>query len=167
MHAQKDHLVQINANQTGYVGAVELNSPYEGGDQTWVVGHDRKWTMQKGDDTIIVQKGDKITRVEKGRYATQVEQDKSTQINKGNYSLDVKMGDISIKADLGKIEIEAMQSIQLKVGTNTIKLDQMGVTFDVMMFDSKAKISANFEGLMTSIKGNAMLQLSGGIIMIG
>ena len=48
MHAQKDHLVLINANQTGYVGAVELDSPYQGGDQTWTVGHDRNWTISEG-----------------------------------------------------------------------------------------------------------------------
>ena len=62
-----------------YAGAVELNSPYQGGDQTWTVGHTRTWTIQKGDDNLEVQMG--------------------------NLSIDVKMGDISVKADLGKIEI--------------------------------------------------------------
>jgi type VI secretion system secreted protein VgrG len=75
MHAEKDHLVLINANQTGYIGAVELNSPYQGGDQTWTVGHTRTWTIQKGDDNLTVQQG--------------------------NLSIDVQMGDISVKADLG------------------------------------------------------------------
>jgi type VI secretion system secreted protein VgrG len=150
MHAQKDHLVQINDSQTGYVGATKLDSPYQGGDQTWTVGRNRTWTIEKGDDYLEVQQGNR-----------------SVDIDMGNYALDVKMGNISVKADLGKIEVEAMQSITLKVGVNTITLDQMGVTFDVMNFKSSAKIMTQIEALMTTVTGNAMLQLSGGIIMIG
>jgi type VI secretion system secreted protein VgrG len=60
-----------------------------------------------------------------------------------------------------------MQSVTLKVGMNKMVMDQMGVTFDVMNFKAAAKIQNDIEGLMTSIKGNAMLTLSGGIIMIG
>jgi type VI secretion system secreted protein VgrG len=112
MHAEKDHLVLINANQTGYVGAVELNSPYHGGDQTWTVGHTRTWTIQKGDDNLTVQQG--------------------------NLSIDVQMGDISVKADLGKIEVEAMQSITLKVGNNQVVIDMMGVHIQGMMVDVQA-----------------------------
>ena len=107
MHAQKDHEVTINANQTGYVGAVELNSPYQGGDQTWTVGHNRTWTIQKGDDYLDVKKG--------------------------NLKIDVDMGNINIKAALGKIEIEAMQEIVLKVGANKIVIDQSGVAINAVM----------------------------------
>jgi type VI secretion system secreted protein VgrG len=112
LHCQKDHLVQVNANQTGYVGAVELNSPYRGGDQTWTVGNNRTWTIQRGDDKLEVQKG--------------------------NLSIDVKMGDISVKADLGKIEVEAMQSITLKVGSNQIVVDMTGVHIQGMKVDLQA-----------------------------
>jgi type VI secretion system secreted protein VgrG len=141
LHCQKDHLVEVNANQTGYVGAVELNSPYQGGDQTWTVGHNRSWTIQKGDDKVEVQQG--------------------------NRSLDVKMGNISVKADLGKIDIEAMQSITLKVGQSKITLDQMGVTIEGMMIKIEGQIQTEVKATMTQVTGDAMLQLHGGIIMIG
>ena len=121
MHAQKDHLVQINANQTGYVGAVELNSPYQGGDQTWTVGHDRSWTIQKGDDNLTIQMG--------------------------NLKIDVDMGNINIKAALGKIEIEAMQEIVLKVGANKIVIDQSGVAINAVMIRLNRRGSASYAGV--------------------
>jgi type VI secretion system secreted protein VgrG len=90
MHAQKDHLVQINANQTGYVGAVELDSPYQGGDQTWTVGHDRKWTIQKGDDNLDILMGNQNIKLVMGNQ--------STLLGLGNQDTLLAMGSQSVEA---------------------------------------------------------------------
>ena len=66
MHAQKDHLVVINANQTGSVGAAGPDAPPMGGDQTWTVGGNRSWTIQKGNDTMDVQMGNQTITVDMG-----------------------------------------------------------------------------------------------------
>src|SRR5262249_17945659 len=67
MHAQKDHLVTINANQTGTVGVIDPDSPYMGGDQTWTVGGNRTWTIQKGDDKLDIQLGNQTITIDIGQ----------------------------------------------------------------------------------------------------
>jgi type VI secretion system secreted protein VgrG len=71
MHAQQDHLVLINANQTGKVGTVDLESPAKGGDQTWTVGGDRTWLIQKGDDSLELLMGSQAVKVDLGMQSTE------------------------------------------------------------------------------------------------
>jgi type VI secretion system secreted protein VgrG len=59
-----------------------------------------------------------------------------------------------------------MQSIELKVGMSSVKLDQTGVTIKGMMIKIQGTSQVDVQGLMTNVKGNAMLTLKGGIIMI-
>ena len=70
MHAQKDHLVTVNANQTGTVGVVDPNSPVLGGDQTWTVGGNRSWTIQNGNDTLEIQLGNRTISILMGSQST-------------------------------------------------------------------------------------------------
>jgi type VI secretion system secreted protein VgrG len=84
----------------------------------------------------------------------------------GNNTVAIKMGNMSTKLDLGKEEREAMQSIELKVGQSSVKLDQMGVTIKGMMIKIEGTIMVDVKGLMTTVKGDAMLTLQGGIVMI-
>ena len=59
----------------------------------------------------------------------------------GNDTLTVKMGNQTTKIDLGKSETEAMQSIELKVGQSSIKIDQMGITLKGMMIKMRRRRS--------------------------
>jgi len=104
MHAQKDHLVTVNANQTGTVGVVAPDSPYTGGDQTWTVGGNRSWTIQKGNDTMDVQMG--------------------------NQSITLEMGNQTITLDLGSQTVSAMQGITLTVcmGVSTISITPSSIS---------------------------------------
>jgi type VI secretion system secreted protein VgrG len=85
----------------------------------------------------------------------------------GNDSLEIKMGNLSTKVGLGSSTTEAMQSIELKVGQSSIKVDQMGVTIAGMMIKINGQMQTQVQGLMTQISGSAMTQISGGITMIG
>ena len=58
----------------------------------------------------------------------------------GNQTINIKMGNQTTKLDMGKIETEAMQSIELKVGQSSIKMDQIGVTIRGMMIKVEAQI---------------------------
>ena len=60
-----------------------------------------------------------------------------------------------------------MQSIELKVGQSSVKIDQTGVTIKGMMVSVEGQVQTTVKGMMTQIKADAMLQQSGGIIMIG
>jgi len=87
-------------------------------------------------------------------------------IEMGNETLQIKMANQTTKLDLGKSETEAMQSIELKVGQSSVKLDQAGVTIDSMMIQIEGNVQTQLKGVMTQINGDAMLKMQGGITMI-
>jgi type VI secretion system secreted protein VgrG len=76
------------------------------------------------------------------------------------------MGNQSTKLDLGKSETEAMQSIELKVGQSSIKIDQMGITMKGMMIKVEGQIMTDIKGLMTNVTADAILTARGGLTMI-
>jgi type VI secretion system secreted protein VgrG len=135
--------------------------------QTITVTQDHGLTVSKGNHTITVSMGDHSTTISKGNHSTTVSMgNMDSTVSMGNLSTDVKMGNISTKADLGQISHEAMQSIELKVGANSIKIDQMGVTITGMMVKIQGQVQTQVQGLMTQISGDAMLQVKGAITMI-
>jgi type VI secretion system secreted protein VgrG len=109
---------------------------------------------------------DQTLKVDNDRTVTITGNEKVT-IEQGNQTTDVKLGNISVKAEAGAITVEAMQSITLKVGQNSVKIDQMGVTINGLMISITGQVQTSVKGTMTQVTGDAMLQLSGGIIMIG
>jgi type VI secretion system secreted protein VgrG len=118
-------------------------------DESRTVAHDRT-TVIKHDETQTVTNNETIT-VEQGNQTIELQQ--------GNQSTTLKMGNQTNKMDLGKIETEAMQSIELKVGQSSIKIDQMGVTIKGMMISIEAQIQAE-------VKASAMTTVKGGVVMI-
>ena len=147
---------------------------------TIVVGTE---TKEKGDMALTVHRnltetlktGDHKFTVEMGKQDITIEADKTEIIKKGNSALTLemgnetntlKLGNYSLKADAGKITIEAMQSITLKVGQSSIMIDQMGVQIKGMMIGIDAKVQLDAKGLMTNVKGDAMVMIKGGITMI-
>ena len=76
------------------------------------------------------------------------------------------MGNQTNKINLGKIETEAMQSIELKVGQSSIKIDQMGVTIKGMMIKIDATIQCDVHAVMTNVKADAITMVKGGLVMI-
>lgn len=122
---------------------------------------------KKGSELLFLHaQKDMTTEVENDQTLT-VENDRNVTINKGNETTEVKLGDVSVKCDVGSITMEALQSITLKVGQSSLKIDQTGVTVTGMMIKIDGLVQTEVKGLMTNVTGSAMLQLSGGIIMIG
>jgi type VI secretion system secreted protein VgrG len=109
---------------------------------------------------------DQTLKVDNDRTVT-IKGNEKVTIEQGDQSTEVKLGDISVKVDVGSITMEAMQSITLKVGQSSVKLDQTGVTISGLMIKIQGQVMTEVEGTMTTVKGDAMLTLSGGIIMIG
>jgi type VI secretion system secreted protein VgrG len=134
-------------------------------DESREVVHDRT-TVIKHDETQTVTNNETIT-VEQGNQTIELKQgNQSTTLDMGNQSTKIKMGNQTNKLDLGKIETEAMQSIELKVGQSSIKIDQMGVTIKGMMISIEAQVQAEVKAVMTQVTGSAMLTEKGGIVMI-
>lgn len=150
---ETDQTETIKKNQTLTVG--------ESGDgsQTITVEKDRSVTVSQGDETYEVKMGNRTSNIKMG--------DDTVNVKMGNHSLTLDMGNQTTHAKLGKITLKAMQSIELKVGSNSIKVDMMGVEIKGMMVKAKGEIMTEVKGMMTTVKGDAMLQAGGGLTMIG
>jgi type VI secretion system secreted protein VgrG len=136
-------------------------------DETQTVTNNESITVEKGNQTIEIKQGNQSTTLDMGNQSTELKQgNQTTTLDMGNQSTAIKMGNQTIKLDLGKIETEAMQSIELKVGQSSIKIDQMGVTIKGMMIKVEAQIQCEVKAVMTQVSGDAMLMEKGGIVMI-
>jgi type VI secretion system secreted protein VgrG len=146
--ADGSQTIDIFNNQQLTVGSGKAQA--SGGSQTLSIYKDRTSTIETGNDTHTIKMGNR-----------------SVQIDMGNDSLTIKMGNQTTKLNLGKSETEAMQSIELKVGQSSVKVDQMGVTIKGLMIHIEGQIQTQVKALMTQVTADAMLQMKGAITMIG
>ena len=116
-------------------------------DMTTEVEHDQKLSVGN-DRTVEIVGNEKVT------------------LKQGSQTTELKLGDVSLKVDVGSITMEALQSITLKVGQSSVTLDQTGVTVKGMMISITGQIQTEVKAVMTSVSGDAMLTLKGGITMI-
>jgi type VI secretion system secreted protein VgrG len=135
-------------------------------DETRTVDHDRTTTV-KNNETKTVKEGNELTTIEKGNRTIQVKQgNQSTTLDLGNMSTQLKAGNMTTKIDVGKSVEEAMQSIELKVGPSSIKLDPTGVTIKGMMIKIEGQATVDVKGLMTTVSADAILTAKGSLVMI-
>lgn len=129
------------------------------GDQEVTVHGSQTTDVETGDYSLTVAQGNAETTVETGNH--------SLAVDTGNASVRVKTGNQTLKVDLGKVTQEAMQSIELKVGSNSIKIDQSGIKIKGIMvtIEGDAMLKAK-SGAMTQVEGGAMLMLKGALTMI-
>jgi type VI secretion system secreted protein VgrG len=122
-HAEKNFKRVVENDDTLEIG-LEKKNP---GNQTITVHKDRTATIKTGNETLEVSQGNrKVT------------------IKMGNDQLEVSMGNQTTAIKMGKSETTAMQSIELKVGGNSIKIDQSGITI---------------KGIMVKVEGSATADL--------
>ena len=74
--------------------------------------------------------------------------------------------DHSLDISAGKSTVEAAVSIELKVGSNSIKIDKKGITIKGIMVNIEGQATAEMKSPMTTVKGDGMLTLKGGLTMI-
>ncbi len=162
-HAEKNFTRVVENNDSLTVGS----SKAEEGSQTIEIWKDRTETVKTGNEAVTVEKGNRTVVVSTGNDTHQIKMgNREVKIDMGNDTLTIKMGNQTTKLALGASTTEAMQSIELKVGQSSIKLDQMGVTIKGMMVTIEGQITTEVKGLMTTVKGDAMLTAKGGITMI-
>jgi type VI secretion system secreted protein VgrG len=136
VHAEKDQHIEVE------------------NDETHTVGHDRSKTVSHDETTVI-----KHDRTEK------VLNDETIEIT-NNRAVTITQGNDSLKIKLGKSETEALQSIELKVGQSSIKLDPTQVTIKAPMITIEGQMQVEVSSIMTKVMGNGMLTLKGGLTMI-
>lgn len=130
----------------------------KGSEEVWLHGQKDWNTVIENDVTQTIKMGNETMKLEKGNQ--------SLTLDMGNQSTQLKMGNQSTKMDLGKSEHEAMQSIELKVGQSSVKLDQSGVTIKGIMITIQAQAMVQMKAPMIQISADGMLMEKGGIVMI-
>ena len=193
VHAEKDMNCIVENNETRKVGyekkdkgdqeidvyndqKVKIGIGSSAGGQTIDIHKDRTTTLVQGNDTLTLKQGNMSTTLKVGNQTTQLDTgnmsttlkmgNQTTQVDTGNMSTTLKLGNLTTKLSLGKIVMEAMQSIEFKVGANSIKIDQTGVTVKGIMVNVEGTAMAKLKSPMTQVNGDGMLMIKGGITMI-
>lgn len=163
IHAEKDFNCVIENNETRKIGLDKKDK----GNQTLEIQNDRTISLNEGHDMLTIKMGNRETNVDTGNSTLNVKNgNKESNINTGNDTTNVKMGNYVVKVNGGKATIEAMQSIELKVGGNSIKIDQSGITIKGITVKVQADVTLDAKSPMTTVGGDGILTLKGGITMI-
>jgi len=145
-------------------------------ERTTTIKADDSETVSEGNQTIAIKKGNQSTTLDEGNQSTTLTKGNQTvklesgnqevTLSQGNQTIKLSMGNQSTKLDLGKATTEAMQGIELKVGGNSIKIDQTGITIKGLMVKIEGEVQTSIKAAITQVNGDGILQLKGGITMI-
>lgn len=119
--------------------------------------------------TVGVEKNDKgdLTQTIQNDFTETVNDgDHKTTLKKGDHKTTLDMGDMDVKVSKGKITVTAMKSIELKVGGSSIFMDPKSVKIESPTITVQAKLKADVKSPTTTVSGDMMLTLKGGVVMI-
>jgi type VI secretion system secreted protein VgrG len=157
LRAQKDFQREVINNDT-----TKINN-----DQSITVVNNRTEEVQKGNESITITKGNRKISVAQGNMSTTVSKGNvSMDIGSGNYALTLSGGNAALKCNGGSMTIQAATSITLKVGSNSIEINQSSITIKGTMVQVNATGTTKIAGQVTQISGSGMVKMSGGIINI-
>ncbi len=153
LHAQKDLTTEVEH------------------DQTLTVDNCRVVTVKK-DETVHIQ-NNQDTKIDNNQtikignqQTTTIQSGRSATINSGGDALTVQAGDYKVDVSSGAMKVSAMTSIELTVGANTVKIDQSGVAINAIMLKLAGQAMLDMKAPMSSLNGDGMLTLKGGIMML-
>jgi len=149
VHAEKDMNTSVEHDDGQTVGnnrTIEVK-----GTHTETITKDTTIEIKEGNYSMTIDQGNETRTIKMGNQ--------SITLNQGNQSTTLSIGNISVKCDVGSITMEAMQTITLKVGANSITISQQGIKVEGLMIQVTGQT-------MTQVTGQAMLTLKGGITMI-
>ncbi|WP_156256226.1 type VI secretion system Vgr family protein [Sandarakinorhabdus oryzae] len=159
VQAQKDlTTLVLKGNETRDIKEGNRTTTIDKGDETMSVKTGKRTTTIKMDETLTVEQGNRETTVSQGN-------DTHT-LSMGNRTTNVKMGNDKLQIDLGKQETQAMQSIELKVGANSIKIDQTGITIKGLLIKIDASVMYESKGTMIQQQATAIHIVKGAMVMI-
>ncbi len=163
-----DALTLNHGNLTTVVKEGSVFTTVSAGNMTTQVnqGH-TDTTLEKGNMTTLLKDGNVDITLEKGKMTSLLTEGAFDQtLSKGNMTIVLKEGDLSTKLDNGAVEFNASNSITLKVGENSIVIDQQGITIKGMKIEAKADGTAALKGASVEVSGSGMTAVKGGIVNI-
>lgn len=144
-------------------------------DANTTIARNRSTELTKGDDTLLLKegnraitldKGDMVTELKKGNINYKIKGNVETAVTSGNYSVNVSAGNADFKC-AKTINIEATSTINLKVGSNSIKISNSGITINGMNLKLEGSVVAELKAPMAKVSGSGMSTISGALIKIG
>jgi type VI secretion system secreted protein VgrG len=178
-HAQKNYDRVVENNDTLKVGSDKADD----GSQTIEIWKNRTETIKEGDEKVTLEKGNQTIQIQKNRTETLKEGDEKVTLEKGSrthsiktddtltiegkhtitvtgdQALTIKSGNQTIKVSSGKIATEAAQSIELKVGGATVKIEPSAITLTMGAGSVKVEASA----VTTTCGGGSVKVEPGGV----
>jgi type VI secretion system secreted protein VgrG len=156
----------LPANQTQ--SGIKTRSSKEGTADNF---NEIRFEDKKGEEELYIHAEKDCNRVVENNDTLKVGFDK---MDSGDQTIDIyndrtttiKQGNDTVNIDAGKSATEAMTSIELKVGSNSIKIDQSGITIKGIIIKIEGTATADMKSPMTTVKGDGMLTLKGGMTMI-
>lgn len=132
MHAELDHLVTVNRDQTGSVGATAPANPNNptggGGNQTWTVGGNRSWTIQQGNDTVELQMGNQTITMDVGTQTVDAMQGITLTVCMGVSSVTITPESISLNSPT----INLTAGIAVTIDAPTVTIGEVLTTPDLI-----------------------------------
>lgn len=155
-------------NRTVTIGEGNETLEVTKGNRTVTVGQGNdSHTVSKGNASLTVSQGNRTVEVAQGNDTLTVKMGNETMdVKQGDFALKLGLGDASIKCDAGSIKLEAMQAIELKVGGNSVKIDQSGITVKGIMVKVTGDAQVQIKGAMTQVNGDGMVQIKGGVVTV-
>jgi type VI secretion system secreted protein VgrG len=172
----KDETVTIKGKQTITVTGDQTIEVKEGDHKTTIDQGKHSTIVTTGDQEITVSTGKQTTKVKSDQENTVDEGDQKNTVSQGNQTITVSQGNRAVKVEmgnetldvsLGSITHKAMQSITLQVGSNSLKIDQSGITMNGIMIKASATamMQLSASGMM-EVSASGPLMQSGTPIMI-
>jgi type VI secretion system secreted protein VgrG len=128
----------------------------------------RSTTVEKDDQTMVQEEQrltigkDQVIRV-MGTHKLRTDEDRVVNVD-GSDSLKIKQG-LTTSAGMD-MSFDAKTGIELKVGQNSIKIDQSGITIKGMQVKIEGTVMTEVKGMLTNVKADTMLTVKGAITMI-
>ncbi len=165
VHAQRDMNSWVRFDEQTKIGRdTKLRV---GRDKDVSIKRHLKTTLDEGDETRTLTKGSRTTKIKKDDTLTLVDGNLKTTVQSGNHDTTVSKGNLSVAISKGKATIEAAQSIELKVGSTTIKLTPSSIEMSAMTIKIEAKMALSAKGDLTAeLKAGTMLTINGAMVMI-
>ncbi|TCT02470.1 type VI secretion system Vgr family protein [Aquabacter spiritensis] len=175
MHAQKDFTrevvnddtLTVQHDQTITVKNNRTETVQEGNESVTISKGNRSVTISEGNESLTVTKGNQSVTVSQGNQTTTVSKgNSSTTVSSGNYTLDLGSGNATLKCDGGSITLQAAQTITLKVGGNSITINQSGITLSATQISLSGSAKVQVSGPMVNISGSGTVSVKGGLVNI-
>ena len=128
------------------------------GTLSWAGGDVAAKTLTVTPSNDLVYEGNETFTIGQGN--------RKVEISQGNDTLDITQGNAKITLNSGKYDVKAGTHIELKVGSNSVKIDNMGVTIKGTMIKIQGTAMVKVKAPMTDVKGDALVKVKGGIVMI-